>query len=60
MKVILGQQYTIYEEALDKLDLQPLSERREEQELFIKFAKKYLKKKKSKRYVSTPNGLAKY
>ena len=46
MKVILGQQYTNYEEALEKLDLQPLSERREE--LCLKFAKKCLRNNKVK------------
>ena len=46
MKIILGRQYTNYEEALEKLDLQPLTERREE--LCLKFAKKCLRNNKVK------------
>ena len=46
MKIILGQKYTNYEETLEKLDLQPLSERREE--LCLKFAKKCLTNNKVK------------
>ena len=30
VKIILGKQYKTYEEALEKIDLQPLNERREE------------------------------
>ena len=46
LKVILGKQYSNYENALEKCDLQPLSDRRTE--LCLKFAKKCLKHDKVK------------
>ena len=46
VKIILGKQYKNYEEALEKIDLQPLDERRDE--LCLKFAKKCLKSDKMK------------
>ena len=44
VKIILGKQYKNYEEALEKIDLEPLNERRNV--LCLKFAKKCLKNKK--------------
>ena len=46
VKIILGKQYKTYEEALEKIDLQPLNERRDE--LCLNFAKKCLKSEKVK------------
>ena len=46
VKIILGSKYTEYESALDKIDLETLSERREK--LCLKFAKKCLKNDKTK------------
>ena len=44
VKIILGNQYKNYEEALEKINLEPLNERRNV--LCLKFAKKCLKNKK--------------
>ena len=46
VRIILGKNFENYEEALDKIDLQPLNVRREE--LCLKFAKKCLKHPKVK------------
>ena len=46
VKIIQGKQYKTYEEALEKIDLQPLNERRDE--LCLNFAKKCLKNDKMK------------
>ena len=43
-QIILGKQHKTYEEALEKIDLQPLNERRDE--LCLNFAKKCLKSEK--------------
>jgi hypothetical protein len=46
VKIILGNQFNNYEDALEKIDLQSLNERRDE--LCLKFAKKCLKSEKVK------------